>query len=132
LADNHYQPLALTLDGLRSAGRYEHFLDFLEDMIKNGVVNRADDDVPTRHELLGNPAKDRGIPRPLLCVLLGLTKHWAAASAVKTAFIDRDTGRPFLDAYFPERLRAGFVEQFPKHPLRREIIATTTVNYAIN
>ena len=72
------------------------------------------------------------MPRPLLCVLLGLTKHWAAATAVKTAFIDSDTGRPFLDAYFPERLRASFLEQFPKHPLRREIIATTTVNYAIN
>ena len=132
LADNRHQALALTLDGLRSAGRYDDFLTFIDNMIANGVINRADDDIPTRVELLANPAIDRGIPRPLLCVLLGLTKHWAAASAVKTAFIDSDTGRPFLDCYFPERLRASFIEQFPKHPLRREIIATTTVNYAIN
>jgi glutamate dehydrogenase len=132
LADNRNQALALTLDGLRSAARYDDFLDFIESMIANGVINRADDDIPTRVELQANPAKDRGIPRPLLCVMLGLTKHWATATAVKTAFIDSDTGRPFLDAYFPERLRASFLEQFPKHPLRREITATTTVNYAIN
>ena len=41
-------------------------------------------------------------------------------------------GRPFLDAYFPRRLREAFAEHFDEHALRREIIATAAVNHVVN
>ena len=45
-------------------------------------------------------------------MLLGHVKNWATRRALKTAFPDSDAGRPFLDAYFPQRLRATLREQF--------------------
>ncbi len=135
LQDNDAQALALTLDGVRSgsaSATYEEFLNFVEEMIAAGIVNRADDAVPTRDELLANPARSRGLPRPLLAVLLGHTKNWARMRVLRTPLVDSETGRPFLDAYFPQLLRNKFAEHFPKHQLRREIIATATVNYVIN
>jgi glutamate dehydrogenase len=135
LQDNQAQALALTLDGIRSGGSptaYEDYVAFIEELIASGIVNRADDAVPTRDELLANPVRERGVPRPLLAVVLGHTKNWARMRALRTPLVDSAAGRPFLDRYFPQRLRDTFADHFPKHQLRREIIATATVNYLIN
>jgi glutamate dehydrogenase len=135
LQDNTAQALALTLDGVRSgagSAAYEEFVAFVEELIASGIVNRADDAVPTREELLANPARERGLPRPLLAVILGHTKNWARMRALRTPLVDSESGRPFLDRYFPQHLRERFAALFPKHQLRREIIATATVNYLIN
>jgi glutamate dehydrogenase len=132
LADNEQQALALTLDGLRSAAAYDDYVAFVEELVSTGIVNRADSAVPTRDELLSSPARGRGLPRPLLCVLMGHVKNWARAALLKTTFPDGDVGRPLLDAYFPGRLRTQFADAFGKHPLRREIISTAAVNHLVN
>jgi glutamate dehydrogenase len=135
LADNEQQALALTLDGLRSAAAFEDYVGLVDELVDKGIVIRADDAVPAREQLLASPSRDRGLPRPLLAVLMGHVKNWARAGVLKTSFPDSDAGRPFLDAYFPKRLRDRF-DSFPgafvKHPLRREIIATAAINYLIN
>ena len=132
LVDNAEQALALTLDGLRSAAAYEDYAAFVEELVAAGIVSRSDAAVPARDELLANPARERGLPRPLLAVLMGHVKNWAFAHVLKTALPDDDAHRPFLDAYFPRRLRDAFREHFAKHPLRREIVATAAVNYVVN
>jgi glutamate dehydrogenase len=132
LADNDSQALALSLDGLRSAKRYEEFVAFIDDLAGAGVLSRADDAVPSREELLSAPQKERGLPRPLLAVLLGHTKMFAFEMLLETAFPDSPSGRPLLEAYFPARLRESFREHFDAHVLRREIIATAAVNQVVN
>jgi glutamate dehydrogenase len=132
LADNAGQARALTMDALRSAQRYEEFVELIEDMVGAGVLNRADDAIPTRQELLASPERRRGLPRPLLCVLLGHTKNWAFEMLMETEFPASATGRPLLDAYFPARLRERFREHFDGHALKREIVATAAVNHVIN
>jgi glutamate dehydrogenase len=131
LADNESQARGLTLDGIRSAERYEEFIQLVEDRVSAGALNRADDGIPTRDELLASPERKRGLPRPLLCLLLGHTKMWAFQKVMETDFPDSETGKPFLNLYFPQRLQ-GFAEHFETHALRREIIATAAVNYVIN
>jgi glutamate dehydrogenase len=132
LADNAGQALALTLDGLRSARRYEEFLDFIDGMVAAGAINRTDEALPIREELVASPARSRGLPRPLLAVLLGYTKNWAFARAMDTSLPDNPAAQPFLEGYFPRPLRERFHEHFAAHPLRREIVATASVNYVIN
>ncbi len=132
LADNENQARALTLDGMRSAARYEEFVAFVEDLLGAGVLNRADDAVPTREELLASAHRDRGLPRPLLAVLLGHTKMWAFQMVMETELPESPVGRPFLDSYFPRRLRESFAQHFEEHTLRREIVATAAVNHVIN
>ena len=132
LADNAGQALCLSLDGIRSANRYEEFVQFVEDLLGAGVLNRADDAIPTRDELLASSERKRGLPRPLLAVLLGHTKNWAFQMLMETEFPDSKAGRPLLEAYFPKRLRDSYAEHFDGHALKREIVATVAVNYLIN
>jgi glutamate dehydrogenase len=132
LADNEGQALALTLDGHRSARRYEEFVSLVDDMAGAGLLNRADESVPAREELLASPHRARGLPRPLLCVLLGYSKMSAYDLLLETDFPDGEAGRPFLESYFPRLLRERFKERFGDHVLRREIVATAAVNYMVN
>jgi len=132
LADNDNQARALTLDGLRSAARYEEFVALVQDMVSAGILSRADDAIPTREELLASPHRERGLPRPLLAVVLGHAKMSAFEKLLETDFPDRPSGRPFLDAYFPRRLRESYAAHFSEHVLRREIIATAAVNHVVN
>ena len=105
---------------------------FIEDLAGTGVLDRADNAVPTRDELLASPHRKRGLPRPLLAVLLGHTKMWAYQTIVETSFPDSPSGRPFLDDYFPRRLQESFAEHLESHFLKREIIATAAVNHLVN
>jgi len=132
LADNDHQSRALTLDGIRSASRYEDFVALVEEMVSAGILSRADDAIPTREELLAQRELGRGLPRPLLAVLLGHTKMWAFEKVMETEFPESPAGEPFLQAYFPRRLREGFAEHLGSHPLRREIAATAAVNHLVN
>ena len=131
LLDNANQAHALTLDALRSVARYEEFVDFTESLIQSGVLSRSDNAIPSRQELLESPQRERGLPRPMLAVLLGHTKMWAFQTVLETDFPDQPAGRPLLEAYFPQRLQP-FAAHFAEHPLRREIVATAAVNHVIN
>jgi len=132
LADNRNQALALSLDGLRSAAAPAEFLALIDDMLGAGVLSRADDAIPTRDELLAVLEQKRGLPRPLLAVLLGNTKMVGFEMLMETGFPDSEAGRPFLTGYFPKRLRESFAEHFAGHALRREIVATGAINYVVN
>ncbi|HVO12115.1 MAG TPA: NAD-glutamate dehydrogenase domain-containing protein [Vicinamibacteria bacterium] len=132
LADNAGQALALTLDEKRSARRYEEFVTLVDDMAGAGLLNRQDESVPSREGLLASPLRERGLPRPLLCVLLGYSKMSGFQLLLETDFPDGEAGRPFLDSYFPRLLRERFASHFQEHVLRREIIATGAVNYLVN
>jgi glutamate dehydrogenase len=132
LADNRNQARALTLDGLRSLARYEDFVAFVEDLVGAGVLSRADDGIPTKGELMASPHRARGLPRPLLAVLLGHTKMYAFEMVMQTSFPESEAGDPFLVEYFPHRLQREFADHFAEHPLRREIVATAAVNHVIN
>jgi glutamate dehydrogenase len=132
LADNENQSRALTLDEMRSAARYDEFVNLVEEMVGTGIINRADEDVPGRDELLADPKRERGLPRPLLAKLLGHCKMWAFDLVLGTDIPDSAVAQPFLEAYFPKKLRGEFSNYFQDHTLRREIIATTVVNYLVN
>jgi glutamate dehydrogenase len=132
LLDNQRQALALSLDSLRSAQRYEEFLSLIDELLGAGVLSRRGEAIPSREELLQSPERPRGLPRPLLAVLLGHSKMFAFQMLMETEFPESAGGRPFLLAYFPKRLRDAFADQFDGHALRREIVATAAVNAIVN
>jgi glutamate dehydrogenase len=132
LADNASQSRALTLDGIRSASRYEEFVTLIYDLVAASVLGRVDDGLPRKEELLASPNRDRGLPRPLLAVVLGQVKRWAFERLMETDFPRSASGRPLLEAYFPRRLRETCREHLDQHALRREIVATVAVNHLVN
>jgi len=132
LADNAGQALALSLDGRRSVTRSEEFFELIDDMAGAGLLNREDESVPSREELLAGSLGERGLPRPLLCVLLGYVKMSGFQLLLETDFPDHEVAHALLESYFPSLLRQRFAEHFRLHVLRREIVATTAINYIAN
>ncbi len=132
LADNEKQARALTLDGLRSVARYSEFLEFVDDLVRAGLLQRADENIPMQDELLASPKRERGLPRPLLAVLLGYSKMWAFQMLLQSDLPDSRAAHPFLVGYFPRILQERFVDHFEAHTLRREIVATAVANHIIN
>ncbi len=131
LRDNAGQALALTLDGHRSSARYDDFVELVYELITDGVMDRLGNDIPSRRDLAESATRERGLPRPLLALLLGHVKIWAFSRILETDFPDGESGLPFLRSYFPQRLQ-GFAPTFVEHPLRREIIATAVANNVVN
>ncbi|MGE3841178.1 MAG: NAD-glutamate dehydrogenase domain-containing protein [Vicinamibacterales bacterium] len=132
LADNANQAVALTLDGLRSAQGHADFIALINDLLAGGVLHRYEDAVPQRDELMATAASGRGLPRPLLCVMLGHVKNWAFTALLNSHVPDSEVAQPFLTAYFPSLMRERFAALLGSHPLKREIIATAVANYVIN
>ena len=132
LDDNRNQARAITLDSVRSVVEYETFVDVIEQMIVDRVFSRVDQAVPTRDALLSSPMRMRGLPRPLLAVLLGQAKMHAYDLTLSSTFPDSPSGLPLLTRYFPDLMQQRYGEFFAKHPLKREIIATVAINHVIN
>ncbi len=132
LADNKLQARCITLDSLRSRTRYEEFVDLIDQLVAARVFSREDEDVPTRDALLTSPDRARGLPRPLLAVLLGQSKMVGYDQTLASTFPDGDAAQRLLHAYFPRLLRERFGEHFAGHALRREIVATVAINQVIN
>ncbi len=132
LEDNRHQARAISLDAARSAVRYEDFVETIEQMVAARVFSREDQAVPGREALLASPHRDRGLPRPMLAVLLGQAKMQAYEITLASAFPDSAAGQPLLRRYFPELMKERYADAFGTHPLAREIIATVGINHVIN
>ncbi len=132
LDDNRHQAGAITLDGVRSVAEYERFVDVIEQMVVNRVFSREDQDVPSRDALLSSAYRMRGLPRPLLAVLLGQAKMHAYEVTLASAFPDSEIGVPLLTGYFPELMKGRYADAFTRHPLAREIVATVGINRVVN
>ena len=132
LAHNRSQSGTLTLDGLRSARDYDGYVALVERIVAEDIVNVMDDTIPARASLLGLRDLGRGLPRPLLAVLLGRVKLWARDQIIETSFPDSPSSASFLERYFPEGVRRRFGAHLAEHALRREIVATVAVNHVIN
>ena len=128
---NAEQSLCISLDLERCAGGIEPFLEALDRLENAGLLDRAGDGLPHRHELSLRPAP--GLTRPELAVLM---QH--AKLVLKKALLERpdglrtETARRLYLEYFPEALRRDFAARLPDHPLATDITATVIANHIIN
>jgi glutamate dehydrogenase len=132
LRDNAHQARAITLDVHRSAARSDEFEGLVEELVTRGILNREDDAIPVAAELGDAEGRARGLPRPLLAVVLGQVKRWAYDLLLESPFPEAPSAQSFLVGYFPRRLQTEYAVPIAAHPLRREIVATMAVNHLIN
>jgi glutamate dehydrogenase len=132
LDDNRNQARAITLDSVRSVVEYDTFVEVIEQMVTNRIFSREDQAMPTRESLLASPLRVRGLPRPVLAVLLGQAKMHAYDVVLASGVPDSPAGLPLLHRYFPALMQERYADTFGKHPLKREIIATVAINHVIN
>ena len=132
LWDNIRQNQALSLMERMSVprlGSKQHFIRTLE---AQGLLDRQIEFLPSDAEISARKARDQGLTRPELAVLLSYSKQ-----VVYQQLLDSDIPEdPYLSKelqrYFPTPLQKKYAAAMESHPLKREIIATAVTNATIN
>jgi glutamate dehydrogenase len=132
LRDNYFQTQSLSIAGRVAPSLLDaqhRFIQFLE---KAGRLDRAIEFLPPEEVIAERRAKKLGLTSPERAVLLAYSKMW-----LSDAFLDSDLPEDewigtALGRYFPQTLREAYAGVMPRHPLKREIIATHVVNSMVN
>jgi glutamate dehydrogenase len=132
LRDNYFQTQSLSIAGRVAPQLIDaqaRFMGFLE---KAGRLNRALEFLPTDEEIAARKAAKIGLTNPERAVLLAYSKIWLNDELLASGLPDDPWVATALVRYFPPPLRERFAPYMPKHPLKREIIATHVVNSMVN
>jgi glutamate dehydrogenase len=132
LADNYFQTQSLSVQGVRGEKLLDGQAAFIRALEKAGKLNRQVEFLPSEDEIVERRAKKTGLTAPERAVLLAYSKIVLSDDLDRSTLIDDEyVGRALVD-YFPTLLREKYPDVIPKHPLRREIIATVVANTMIN
>ena len=132
LQDNRAQNLALAIarhQGSIMTNVHTRQIRLLE---LNGEINRRLEFLPDEKELAERMAAGKGLTTPEMSVLLAYTKETAAACVRDSSLPDDPFVQDHLHTYFPALMQRRFVGAIDRHPLRREIVATSLVNNMVN
>ena len=132
LRDNYFQTQALSVTGriaLQLLDAQQRFIQFLE---KAGRLNRAIEFLPSDDEIAERRVKGGGLTAPERAVLFAYCKIWLHDELVASRLPDDPWVATALERYFPQALRDRYPAYMPRHPLKREIIATHVTNSMIN
>lgn len=132
IADNYRQAQILTV--LESLG--ESGLNIFQSLTKTleGEVNLNPvlEFLPEEDVLERRRARNQGMTRPELAILLAYSKISLHEKIVQSSIPDNPKYLTYLYHYFPKILQDQFEEDMLSHPLKREIIATVLSNEMIN
>ena len=132
LRDNTFQTQSLSVSGRIAAAMldaHQRFIQFLE---KTGRLNRALEFLPSDEEFAERRSKGIGLTSPERAVLLAYSKIWLYDELLAATLPDDPWVATALARYFPRALRERYASYMPRHPLKREIIATYVSNSMIN
>jgi glutamate dehydrogenase len=132
LRDNYFQTQALSIGKRLAPGLLDEQSRFIRFLEKNGRLDRAVEFLPTEDELVQRKAQGLGLTTPEQAVLLAYSKMWLSDELVASDLPEDPWIATALNRYFPAGLREKFAEYIPRHPLRREIIATHVLNSMVN
>ncbi|HRI17417.1 MAG TPA: NAD-glutamate dehydrogenase, partial [Burkholderiaceae bacterium] len=105
------------------------FMQFLE---KAGRLNRGIEFLPSEETIAERRAQGLGLTSPEHAVLLAYSKIWLYDELLASPLPDDPWVGTALLRYFPQVLQERFASLMPRHPLRREIIATHVTNSMLN
>ena len=110
---------------------YQHarFMRHLED---EKILNRRLEYLPTDKQITDRIAKNQGLTRPELSILLSYSKLTYKNALLGASSLTEDCYDSLLLGYFPRLVRKRFADDILKHPLRKEIIATILSNQIAN
>jgi len=132
LRDNYFQTQSLSIAGRVAPSLLDaqhRFIQFLE---KAGRLDRAIEFLPSDEAIAERRAKKLGLTAPERAVLLAYSKMWLSDAVLDSDLPEDEWVATALGRYFPQALREAYAGVMPRHPLRREIIATHVVNSMVN
>jgi glutamate dehydrogenase len=132
LADNYHQTQVLSLMRRLGVAQLDRQARFMRHLEKVGQLDRAIEFLPSDEQIAERKAQGRGLTSPELAVLLAYSKMWLSDELVASDLPEDPWVATALARYFPPLLREKFAELIPRHPLKREIIATHVLNRMVN
>jgi glutamate dehydrogenase len=132
LRDNTFQTQCLSIThrlGPRLFEQEGRFMRFLE---KQGKLNRAIEFLPTDDEIAERKAAGGCLTTPERAVLLAYCKMWLFDEIMASDLPEDEWVGTALARYFPSTLRERMAAYIPRHPLKREIVATHVLNSMVN
>ncbi|MFW6206321.1 MAG: NAD-glutamate dehydrogenase domain-containing protein, partial [Gemmatimonadota bacterium] len=127
--DNRSQSLAISLDERRAADGLDHFRDLMSSLEREGILDRAAEDLPSWEELVERREGGGTLTRPELCVLLAYSKLHVMGRLLESGLPDEEATLPYLLEYFPTAARkAAGEDHLEAHRLRREIVSSQLTN----
>ena len=132
LRDNYFQTQALSIGRLLAPGLLDEQARFMRFLERIGRLDRAIEYLPSEDDLAQRKARGLGLTTPEQAVLLAYSKMWLSDELVASDLPEDAWIATALQRYFPAALQEQFAGDIPKHPLRREIIATHVLNSMIN
>ncbi len=132
LRDNVFQTQCLSITnrlGPRLLEQEARFIRFLE---KQGRLNRALEFLPSDDLIAERKAAGGRLTTPERAVLLAYCKMWLFDEILASELPEDPWIGSALARYFPATLRERAGAWIPRHPLRREIVATHVLNSMVN
>lgn len=132
LRDNYFQTQALSVGGRLATRQLDEQARFIRFLEKKGELNRAIEHLPSDEQIAERKTKGLGLTSPEQAVLLAYSKMWLNDELIASDLPEDPWIATALERYFPSLLKAKFAAYIPRHPLRREIIATHVLNSMVN
>ena len=131
LKNNFLQTEAISLEQRRSRARVDEYRDVVDLLDERGQWSRLHEDASAADSVMELWDPRMGLPRPLLCNLLGFAKNRIAEHLLDADFVDEPLlVNEVMSHYFPEALMARLGDR--GHRLQREISATMWANKVLN
>lgn len=132
LNDAYDQSEAISVTASRQTRLLKEQLRFIHYMEKEGKLDRVLEFLPDDENLMERQLKGQGFTRPEIAVLLAYGKMMLKEQLIIEEITEEPYFANLLPNYFPKVLQRRFRQAMNKHPLRKEIIATTLANQMSN
>jgi len=110
---------------------YQH-ARFMRHLETEKILNRRLEYLPSDKQITDRIAKNQGLTRPELSILLSYSKLTYKNALLEASSLTEECYDPLLLGYFPRLIRERYADEILQHPLRKEIIATILSNQIAN
>jgi glutamate dehydrogenase len=132
LYDSFLQAQIIAQEVERSAARMYAYEDLMVLLQARGLLERADEALPSGEEIGERRRAGRGMERPELAVLVAYAKRWVARALESSALVEDPWFERDLRAYFPDAVVERCGHLLGEHPLRRELLCMLNANSVVN
>ena len=132
LRNNYLQSQALTMLESQSPALLDQQARFMHALEREGRLDREIEFLPDDESIEERHAKEQGLTRPELSVVVAYAKMWLYEKFLDSDLIESEYLVNDIIKYFPRPLRKRYRKWIHTHRLRRELIATVTANSIVN
>ncbi|MBM3632999.1 MAG: NAD-glutamate dehydrogenase [Alphaproteobacteria bacterium] len=132
LADNYRQTQILTVMEAAKSNDINAYQSLIRNLETENHLDRLLEALPDDETLEQRRARNQGMTRPELSVLLAYSKNALYEKILGSALPDGINNRSWYYEYFPDIVQKRFRGGMNAHPLRREITATILTNEVVN